>query len=226
MTRKDLILVAVVINAGLLAFLFITAILEEEPEYLAASRSIQENTDLNVAHAAVEPASATPSQVVVVQPLSEVHYTDIPEVSVAKEPEPLRATAEVVHEEVAPASPASQEVRVVVKKGDVLEKIAKAHGTSVRAIKERNDLKNERLSVGQTLFIPASNKKGVDHQKGCDKGQAPSQEEVVYYTVKSGDNPWKIAKQFNVKFEDLLRLNQLDEGKARNLKVGDRIRVK
>jgi peptidoglycan endopeptidase LytF len=48
----------------------------------------------------------------------------------------------------------------------------------------------------------------------------------VYYVVKSGDSPWKIAKQFNVKPEDILQLNHLDEEKARNLKIGDRIRIK
>lgn len=48
----------------------------------------------------------------------------------------------------------------------------------------------------------------------------------MYYIVKGGDNPWKIAKQFQVNFDDILRLNNLDEEKARNMKIGDRIRVK
>ena len=44
--------------------------------------------------------------------------------------------------------------------------------------------------------------------------------------MKKGDNPWKIAKQFNVRFEDLLKMNNLDEERARNMKIGDKIRVK
>ena len=50
--------------------------------------------------------------------------------------------------------------------------------------------------------------------------------EPVYHTIKNGDNPWKIAKQFRIKVEDLLRLNDLDEAKARNLKVGEKIRIR
>lgn len=50
--------------------------------------------------------------------------------------------------------------------------------------------------------------------------------EPQYYTLKSGDNPWKVAKQFRVGFGELLKLNHLDEAKARNLKPGDVLRVK
>jgi LysM repeat protein len=46
------------------------------------------------------------------------------------------------------------------------------------------------------------------------------------YVVKQGDNPWKIAKQFHISFEKLLELNHLDEAKARNLKIGQTLRIK
>lgn len=41
-----------------------------------------------------------------------------------------------------------------VKPGDTLEKIARAHSTTVKAIKENNNLSNDRINVGQTLQIP------------------------------------------------------------------------
>lgn len=44
----------------------------------------------------------------------------------------------------------------VVKAGDVLERIAKTHGTSVKAIKTANNLKTDRLKVGQKLKLPAA----------------------------------------------------------------------
>jgi LysM repeat protein len=47
-----------------------------------------------------------------------------------------------------------------------------------------------------------------------------------FYIVKAGDNPWKIAKRFHISFEKLLQLNHLDEAKARNLKVGSRLRIR
>ena len=127
---------------------------------------------------------------------------------------------------------------VIVKKGDALEKIARAHGTSVDEIKRINSLANERLSIGQVLKVP-SNK--ISTIKIANVTTAPTPKaavasnkstvkiassDVVYYTIKSGDNPWKIARQYKVKYEDILRLNNLNEDKARNLKVGDKIRVK
>lgn len=48
----------------------------------------------------------------------------------------------------------------------------------------------------------------------------------AYYTVKAGDNPWKIAKKFHISFEKLLQLNHLDEAKARNLKIGQKLKIK
>jgi len=42
-----------------------------------------------------------------------------------------------------------------VKSGDVLERIAKNHGTTVKAIRAANGLKTDRITVGQKLKIPA-----------------------------------------------------------------------
>ncbi|HSX13751.1 MAG TPA: LysM domain-containing protein [Chlamydiales bacterium] len=47
-----------------------------------------------------------------------------------------------------------------------------------------------------------------------------------YYIVKVGDNPWGIAMKHHMKLEELLKLNQLNEEKARKLKPGDRLRTR
>lgn len=41
-----------------------------------------------------------------------------------------------------------------VKPGDSLEKIAKANGTTIKAIKELNQISNDRIFVGQKLQLP------------------------------------------------------------------------
>lgn len=41
-----------------------------------------------------------------------------------------------------------------VKPGDSLEKIARAHNTTIKALKERNNLTQDRINVGQKLHIP------------------------------------------------------------------------
>lgn len=48
------------------------------------------------------------------------------------------------------------EIVYKVKKGDSLEKIAKAHGTTVKAIKDVNNLANDKIFVGKNLKIPQS----------------------------------------------------------------------
>jgi LysM repeat protein len=42
-----------------------------------------------------------------------------------------------------------------VKSGDTLTKIAKSHGTTVRAIKAANNLTTNRIAVGKKLKIPS-----------------------------------------------------------------------
>jgi LysM repeat protein len=56
---------------------------------------------------------------------------------------------------VADAAPVSNDGVYVVKSGDVLERIAKSHGTSVKAIKTANNLHTDHLKVGQKLKMPA-----------------------------------------------------------------------
>ncbi|WP_068470145.1 LysM peptidoglycan-binding domain-containing protein [Candidatus Protochlamydia phocaeensis] len=246
MTRKDTILIAVVINAGLLAILFATAIIYDTDKVID---KVLEQSEFSTSLVEAEKANETNLIAAAGPATDEVdnvlkYYTQP-----APQPLILESQAEsYIHEPIAVQSnadddelpqglpaPASSDrfVEVTVKKGDVLEKIARANGTTVGAIKRANQLQSERLSIGQTLKIPvkgngqalASASNAQPAKKASEKKEE-SGSEAVYYVIKSGDNPWKIAKQFNVKFEDILRLNQLDEERARNLKVGDRIRVK
>jgi membrane-bound lytic murein transglycosylase D len=79
-----------------------------------------------------------------------------------------------------------------VKKGDSLYIIAKAFNTTVQEIKKQNSLQSNMLRVGQKLVI----------QSGTPAGAVP-------YTVKSGDTPYKIAKQYGMNLNYLLALNGL-----------------
>jgi LysM repeat protein len=113
----------------------------------------------------------------------------------------------------------------IVKKGDSLDKIAKAHHTTVDEIIKLNQLPSSFLRVGQQLKVPAERTLAAAPKP---KPPAPAKEEgaAEYYTVKVGDNPWTIAMKHHMKVEDLLRLNALNEEKARKLKPGDRLRTR
>ncbi len=60
----------------------------------------------------------------------------------------------------APAAPASGSAGgYVVKSGDSLSVIAQRNGTTVKALKETNNLKNDKIVVGQKLVLPTATAK-------------------------------------------------------------------
>jgi LysM repeat protein len=128
---------------------------------------------------------------------------------------------------VVAAAPAvkSSVLEVVVKKGDTLEKIAKAHNTTVDEIIKLNHLPSSFLRVGQTLKL-SSQKAAAKLAPIAVQPAQGQQEGPDYYTVKVGDNPWTIAMKHHLKVDELLRLNGLNEEKARKLKPGDRLRIR
>lgn len=228
MTRRDVIIVSVLLNAGLLAVLFLTAV-KTDPDLSSTAVEVFAKEQPPFEEGIQLIAEGETLQEVMLQPVDEVDH-------VLKEylPEtPLETT--VIELPPEPQKPIQIEekalVEVTVKRGDALEKIARANHTTVDAIRKANGLTNDKLKIGQVLKIPVGTKLPKPIEKETQPVKAPlpetaSIEEPVYYTIKSGDNPWKIAKQFHVKFEDLMKLNQLDEESGKNLKVGDKIRVK
>jgi len=44
----------------------------------------------------------------------------------------------------------------LVKAGDSLTRIAKTHGTTIKALKMANNLNSDRISIGEKLKIPAA----------------------------------------------------------------------
>ena len=127
---------------------------------------------------------------------------------------------------VAPIAPqpklASEFVEVKVKKGDVLEKIARYHHSTVAEIMKTNKLTNTNLRIGQVLKIP---NKTIGKAEISTIANISSEEGAKYYTVKKGDNPWTIAVKNHLKVEDLLKLNSINQDQARRLKPGDQLRI-
>lgn len=244
MTRRDTIIIATLVNAGLLACLFVAATRQQEPTPPVALTPetfeppvavmtmnpqpqqenviAQDNVSDEVDQALKEFLPDEPK-------IAEIAEADLemgieadlnPELIKEKAPEPSSVIVKT------PEPQKTKEEKIVditVKSGDMLEKIAKANNTTVKAIKEANHLQSDKLKVGQVLKIPVGTKVAKAPVKTPTVIAAG---DPVYYTVQKGDNPWKIAKKFHVKFEDILKLNNMSEEKAKNLKVGQEIRVK
>lgn len=262
MTRRDLIIIATLLNAGLLAGLFMLAVNSDDdklvdpveinqtitevkplegPQEVATlsstpSTPIQEpssaaipsstmNPNDEVDNALKELTKANTAQMVVIDDDAQ---DDDEESSPTEHTPPVTQPKPVVTPNQTPKepqeNPSKKTIEVTVKSGDSLDKIARANNTTINAIKELNQLKSDRLKIGQVLKVQPGEKKSK--AASSEKKTEVAQGDVEYYTVKSGDNPWKIAKQFHIKVDDLLKLNNLDEEKARNMKIGDKIRVR
>lgn len=88
----------------------------------------------------------------------------------------------------------SSENYYVVKNGDTLWSIARRYGLTINEIKNANNLDNNTLSIGQTLYLPV---------------KELTKEEVSIYTVKPGDTLYSISKKYNITIDRLKALNNL-----------------
>lgn len=234
MSRRDTIIIAVLLNAGVLAILFMLAVNEKEEDRVL----------LHAAPPAIsrEQVRTEPKTIVLSTPPTEEFIdfnmddsiTSAADESFPYGQQPLAINSAVSeptkapHPQMTSKAQASNEsyVEVTVKRGDSLDKLARSNGTTIEAVKSANNLRSDMLNIGQVLRIPVANKTTIVQKSPPVKKASPDAADGIYYTVKTGDSPWKIAKQNNMNVDDLLKLNNLDDEKARNLKVGDKIRVK
>jgi LysM repeat protein len=96
----------------------------------------------------------------------------------------------------------------VVRKGDTLEKIARAHGVSIAQLKRWNTLRKNTIIAGQELVIheDAANVKPLAAKKPVSGGQAGKS---ITYVVKKGDTVWSISRRHEVEPEALRSWNAL-----------------
>lgn len=212
MKRRNAILAAVGLNVGLLALLFATATKnafeKKEEERFAVPKRIEERP------VPIARQLPPPPPIPLFQEEEEPQHT----FEVAATP------VETAVEEVVASAPTAT-VQVVVKKGDALEKIARAHGTNVEEIMRANKLSSTRLQIGQVLKVPPKQQKS--YPIATERAEERSSEVMEeFYIVKSGDSPWTIAAKNHMSVEALLSLNELDEQKAKRLKAGDRLRIR
>ncbi|HJH33154.1 MAG TPA: LysM peptidoglycan-binding domain-containing protein [Ligilactobacillus aviarius] len=85
----------------------------------------------------------------------------------------------------------------MVKAGDTLWSIANANDMTVAQLKQKNDLSNDTIYVGQTLNVSSA------------KSVSTTSTASATYTVKSGDSLWKIASANGTTVNQLKALNNL-----------------
>ncbi len=107
-----------------------------------------------------------------------------------------------------------------VQKGDTIGHLAIRFNTTSGTIKKANNLKNDRLHIGQVLLIPNCSKPTESAPK-TDNSFAGKNTEGIY-TVQKGDTPSKIAKKLGVKTDKLIELNNIN---STNLQIGQKLAV-
>lgn len=225
MNRKNTILIAVLINAGLLTVLLVAALTTQEITAPQAPEIAQNELTLPKFDDSL-----------LYQELPEVKPLEIETKEEPKEAPVVHALPKLVEKQESEKVVAAPVVKVpkiiekptstgmtneiVVKKGDNLERLARKHHTSVDEIIKLNRLPSSFLKIGQVLKIPASRSLAKAEKR------APDHQGPEYYTIKVGENPWAIALRYHMKLDELLRLNGLNEEKARKLRPGDRLRIR
>lgn len=136
----------------------------------------------------------------------------------------------------------------VVQAGDSLSKISQKHGIKVGALREVNQLKGDKILVGQKLIIPGSKVLALEAPMPVPAPESaepemaapapvampapapapaapkvPAQDQPLDYTVQPGDTLESIAKLFLVRQEDLLKLNSISD--PASVKPGQRLKI-
>ena len=239
MKRKDAVLVTVFVNAGLLLVLFISALthVKDVPSYDMIAMEQKKNKAIQPLYKGKVKQEIKENEEN--EFISLVEKKETPQQSLPKETPkisfdtPPMEKKEIVHklpeeqtEEKSKEKELPRFFEITVKKGDSLEKLSKIHRTTIAQLKKINQLENSFLRIGQGLLVPRRNEAFVSVSPPAIQESSQKKENEQYYIVKVGENPWTIAMKHRIKVEDLLRMNKLDEKKARRIRPGDKLRVR
>ena len=119
-----------------------------------------------------------------------------------------------------------------VKRGDTLVKIAKKFKISLKDLKKINNLKSDKLYVGQKLKIPVKAGRIYKSEKRKPTRRYISGKRVVLekvrrkvylrYKVRRGDSLIKIAKKFRTSVKEIKRANRL---RSNTIYIGQTLKI-
>lgn len=112
-----------------------------------------------------------------------------------------------------------------VEKQETLFSISKRYGVNISEIQSWNNLPGNNLRVGQKLTIHLEKPGRNNPQNSSDNSIVvnSSTQNNTYYTVKSGDTLYRIARIHDMTLDELRRLNDLT---SNTLAIGQQLTVK
>lgn len=109
-------------------------------------------------------------------------------------------------------------VKYKVKSGDVLGRIASRYGSSIKMIKELNNMSSSKIRVGKTLLIPM-----LDASNNNTQLLASNSKSHKVHKINNGDTFWGLARRHNTSVKKLLSANGLS--KNTTLRIGSSIKI-
>ena len=121
----------------------------------------------------------------------------------------------------------------VLRRGESPSTVARKYRISTRRLIAYNNIRNpRRLRTGTKIKVPVrygyAAAKTVSAKASSRRRSAPrssrsakARGSAVYHTVRSGENPWTIARKYDVSSKALMRANGIRN--QRGLKVGDKL---
>ncbi len=158
----------------------------------------------------------------------------------------VKATDPSVSKYMPPQISGKTRLNYKVKSGDNLGYIASWYGVGLSDLRYWNNIYKNTIKVGQNLVIyvepsrseyySAINNMSFEAKQKMVGKQVPENQNVSasssvqtgdyeYYTVRTGDTVWDIAKKFdNVSATDILKLNNLSD--AGRIQVGQKLKIR
>lgn len=104
-----------------------------------------------------------------------------------------------------------------LRKGDSIERIARAIGTDAATIVAMNGLQSEKSAgTGDAIYLPV-------RARELGALLAHSRDREIFYAVKKGDTLYSIAKRNGLSVAELRELNEMRGGEV--LRVGQKLRI-
>lgn len=185
--------------------------------FVGAAATAQQNAPVPI-----PPLPPVPSKTAATVPGAVPGTTPIPPVKLPPAPAADPTAPVATPAPVAAAAPSTYTVQA----GDNPWTIAKKHGIPLEELLKVNQIKDPKnLKIGDVLKLPAGvvSKAPAPAAKTPPAAPAPDGADWESYTIKKGDNPWKISKNLKLDHQKILQLNPgVDFTK---LSIGQQIKV-
>jgi membrane-bound lytic murein transglycosylase D len=106
-----------------------------------------------------------------------------------------------------------------ISEGETLGHIALRYNTSIRAIRQANNLRSNVIRINKTLSIPAYD----ETQSVASTEPVSIDDDNVEHVVKNGDTLWDLARHYKVSVTELRHWNDIPRG--RYLRPGQRLKL-